>query len=56
MEQMYHAASNLIRDNSKLVGKDIPENFKWKKSIFWGNEKSISTELILEMFGKKGVI
>ncbi|MDD5191593.1 MAG: hypothetical protein PHH54_02280 [Candidatus Nanoarchaeia archaeon] len=50
MEQLYHAASSKLRDNSKLVVKDIPERFKFRKPIFWNCP--ISTELILEKLGE----
>jgi len=52
MEQTYHAASSLIRDNSRLVGKDVPEKFEWKRSVFWVDR--ISIELILEDLGQHG--
>ena len=52
MEQLYHAGSNKLRDNSKLVVKDIPERFKWRKPTFWDNPTS--AELILEDLGTKG--
>lgn len=52
MEQLYHAGPNKIRDNSKLVGKDIPESFDWKIPIFWRD--NISVELILDDLGKHG--
>jgi len=53
MEQIYHASANLIRDNSKLVAKDIPENFEWRRPIFW-DDKMISVGLILENLGEQG--
>jgi len=54
MEQMYHASSNLIRDNSKLVGKDIPETFRWRRPIEWVRDRGkISVELTIEDLGKK---
>lgn len=51
LEQLYHAGSNKLRDNSKLVVKDAPEEFKWRKPIFW--DKPISVGLILEDLGEK---
>lgn len=53
MEQMYHTSSNLIRDNSKLVAKDIPGEFEWIRPIFWIKTPlpNISIELILEHLG-----
>lgn len=52
MEQMYHAGSNLIRDNSKLIGKDVPEKFNWARSLFW-QDRGMSVELMLEDAGKR---
>lgn len=48
-EQMYHAGSNMLRDNSKLVMKDTMEEFNALRPIFWrNNSKHISIELMIE--------
>lgn len=52
MEQLYHAGVNKVRDNSKLIVKDIPERFKWRKPTFWDCPTSV--ELILEGLGEVG--
>lgn len=52
MEQVYHASSNIIRDNSKLVGRDVPEKFEWRRPLSWDDR--VSVELILEDLGKHG--
>lgn len=53
VEQLYHASSNLIRDNSKLVGKDPDIKLKIRIPIFWRvHVGGISVELILEELRK----
>lgn len=53
VEQIYHAGSNLIRDNSKNVVRDTLENATMKVPIFWDNKhKHISIEMILENIPK----
>jgi hypothetical protein len=53
MEQMYHASRRRLKGNSehdKEIAKDIPQEFKWRKPIFWGD--NISIELIIERKGQ----
>jgi len=52
-EQLYHASSNLLRDNSKLFGKDPDIKLKIRKPTFWTVHRAgISVELILESLRK----
>lgn len=53
VEQLYHAASNLLRDNPKLVGKDPEIKIKIRKPTFWTvHYKGISVELFIESLRK----
>jgi len=46
---MYHAGSNMIRDNSKLVVKDIMKEFNALRPIYWRNSsKHMSIELMIQ--------
>lgn len=45
-EQLYHAATGLIRNNYKLHVKEVPETACWRRPIFW--REPISIELIIE--------
>ena len=46
LEQVYHAASTLIRDRNRLHVKDVPLEFRLKEPVFWRD--NVSVELIIE--------
>lgn len=49
VEQMYHAATNMIRDNSRLVVKDTLQGANMRIPTFWSSpHKHVSVELLLE--------
>ncbi len=53
-EQMYHAGSNMIRDNSRLVVKDTLEGASMRIPTFWDSpHKHVSVELLLEPMAEK---
>jgi len=51
-EQMYQASASMMKDNSKLHVKEIPESFQLRRPIFWDLDRVISIELILENLGE----
>jgi hypothetical protein len=49
MEQMYHASRRKLKgdcEHDKEIAKDIPQELKWKKPVFW--DDNISIDLIIE--------
>ena len=53
-EQIYIASSKLLIGDryNKMIAKDVPVEFTWKKPLFWSD--NISVELIIREFGKAG--
>ncbi len=49
IEQMYHATTNLVKDNSKYAVKDTFEDIKMRMPLYWANNNGhVSVELILD--------
>lgn len=49
IEQMYHATTNLVKDNSKYAVKDTFEGIRMRMPLYWANNNGhVSVELILD--------